>query len=37
VVDGEVTSDSTVVFLTNFMNEFHDHIARVVTVLPRSS
>jgi chromate reductase len=35
--DGEVTSDATVVFLTNFMNEFRDHIARVLTVLPRSS
>jgi hypothetical protein len=32
LVDGEVTSDSTVVFLTKFMNEFRDHIARV----PRS-
>jgi chromate reductase, NAD(P)H dehydrogenase (quinone) len=37
LVDGEVTSDSTVVFLTNFMNEFRDHIDRVLTVLPRSS
>jgi hypothetical protein len=37
LVDGEVTSESTVVFLTKFMNEFRDHIARVLTVLPRSS
>ena len=33
--DGEVNSDPTIVFLENFMNEFRDHIARVLTVLPR--
>lgn len=33
--DGEVTSDETVAFLRNFMTEFRDHIARVLTVLPR--
>jgi chromate reductase len=33
--DGEVTNDSTVTFLTDFMAEFRDHIARVLTVLPR--
>jgi chromate reductase len=34
--DGEVTNDSTVVFLRNFMTEFRDHVARVLTVLPRT-
>ncbi len=33
--DGEVTNESTEAFLTDFMNEFRDHIARVLTVLPR--
>jgi chromate reductase len=33
--DGEVTSDATVAFLRDFMTEFRDHIARVLTVLPR--
>jgi hypothetical protein len=37
LVDGEVTSAPPVVFLTNFMNEFRDHIARLRTVLPQSS
>jgi chromate reductase, NAD(P)H dehydrogenase (quinone) len=35
--DGEVTSDATVAFLRNFMSEFRDHMARVLTVLPRQS
>jgi len=34
--DGEVTSDATASFLSTFMSEFRDHIARVLTVLPRS-
>ena len=33
--DGEVTSDTTAVFLRDFMAEFRDHIQRVLTVLPR--
>jgi len=35
--DGEVTNESTAAFLGDFMAEFRDHIARVLTVLPRSS
>jgi chromate reductase len=35
--DGEVANDATAVFLKSFMTEFRDHIARVLTVLPRSS
>ena len=35
--DGEVTNDATAAFLRDFMSEFRDHIARVLTVLPRSS
>ncbi|GAA2078016.1 NAD(P)H-dependent oxidoreductase [Aeromicrobium tamlense] len=34
--DGEVTSESTAAFLKDFMQEFADHVARVLTVLPRS-
>ena len=34
--DGEVTKDETVTFLSGFMAEFRDHLARVLTVLPRS-
>ncbi|QWZ10143.1 NAD(P)H-dependent oxidoreductase [Nocardioides panacis] len=34
--NGEVTDDSTATFLADFMREFHDHIERVLTVLPRS-
>src|SRR3954451_20061245 len=34
--DGEVTVESTAMFLSAFMNEFRDHIQRVLTVLPRS-
>jgi chromate reductase, NAD(P)H dehydrogenase (quinone) len=33
--DGEVTDDATAAFLSNFMTEFRDHLARVLTVLPR--
>lgn len=33
--DGEVTDDSTRRFLAEFLAEFRDHIARVLTVLPR--
>lgn len=32
--DGEVTVESTASFLRNYMQEFHDHIARVLSVLP---
>ena len=35
--DGTVTNEDTASFLTNFMSEFRDHVARVLTVLPRSS
>jgi chromate reductase len=35
--DGEVTDDTTKEFLTNFMAEFHQFIARVYTVLPRNA
>jgi chromate reductase, NAD(P)H dehydrogenase (quinone) len=34
--DGEVTDESTAVFLADFMQEFRDHTERVLTVLPRS-
>jgi chromate reductase len=33
---GEVTDESTAAFLADFMQEFRDHIERVLTVLPRS-
>ena len=33
--DGEVHDESTAGFLRGFMTEFGDHIARVLTVLPR--
>jgi chromate reductase len=32
--NGEVTVESTESFLRNYMQEFHDHIERVLTVLP---
>jgi chromate reductase, NAD(P)H dehydrogenase (quinone) len=35
--DGEVTNDATAAFLATFMTEFRDHVARALTVLPRSS
>jgi chromate reductase len=34
--DGEVTEDSTTLFLSNYVREFRDHVERVLTVLPRS-
>ena len=33
--EGEVTVESTETFLRNYMSEFHAHISRVLTVLPR--
>jgi chromate reductase, NAD(P)H dehydrogenase (quinone) len=33
--DGSVSDDSTAQFLRNYMQEFGDHIQRVLTVLPR--
>ena len=33
--NGEVTDDATVAFLTDYLNEFRDHVTRVLTVLPR--
>ena len=33
--DGEVTSESTRDFLTNYLEEFRTHLVRVLTVLPR--
>jgi chromate reductase, NAD(P)H dehydrogenase (quinone) len=35
--DGEVTNAATATFLSDFMAEFRDHLARVLTVLPRST
>ena len=35
--DGEVTDETTAGFLKDFMEEFRDHIERVLTVLPRST
>ena len=35
--DGEIARDDTMAFLTGFMQEFRDHIMRVLTVLPRQS
>lgn len=34
--DGEVTDEATTGFLRDYMNEFHGHLVRVLTVLPRS-
>ena len=33
--DGEVKDESTAAFLRNYMQEFRDHLVRVLTVLPR--
>jgi chromate reductase len=33
--DGEVTDPSVKTFLETYLGEFHDHIVRVLTVLPR--
>jgi chromate reductase, NAD(P)H dehydrogenase (quinone) len=35
--DGEVTDDTTAGFLKDYMEEFRDHVMRVLTVLPRSA
>ncbi|HET9873977.1 MAG TPA: NADPH-dependent FMN reductase [Propionibacteriaceae bacterium] len=35
--DGEVTDESTQAFLSNFLNEYRDHVVRVLTVLPRQA
>jgi chromate reductase, NAD(P)H dehydrogenase (quinone) len=35
--DGEVADESTKDFLTNYMEEFRDHVVRVLTVLPRKA
>jgi len=35
--DGEVTNESTAEFLTTFMAEFREHLARVLTVIPRTN
>ncbi len=34
--EGEVLDDSVKTFLTNYMQEFHDYIEKVLTVLPRN-
>jgi chromate reductase, NAD(P)H dehydrogenase (quinone) len=34
--DGEVNDETTKDFLRNYMSEYHDHVVRVLTVLPRS-
>jgi len=34
---GDVTVESTEGFLRNFMSEFHDHVARVLSVLPNDA
>jgi chromate reductase len=33
--DGEVTDETMAAFLSNFINEFRTHLARVLTVIPR--
>ena len=33
--DGEVRDESTKEFLTSFLDEFHTHLVRVLTVIPR--
>lgn len=33
--NGEVADESTVAFLSNYLKEFRDHVARVLSVLPR--
>jgi chromate reductase len=35
--DGQVSDASTADFLRNYMREFHEFVARVLTVLPRSA
>ena len=34
--DGEVKNEATKTFLSNYLSEYHDHVVRVLTVLPRS-
>ena len=34
--DGSVSDESTTQFLREYMQEFRDHIERVLTVLPRT-
>jgi chromate reductase, NAD(P)H dehydrogenase (quinone) len=33
--DGEVTNEAARSFLSNYLSEYHDHVARVLTLLPR--
>ena len=33
--DGGVRNEETATFLRGYMKEFHDHLVRVLTVLPR--
>jgi chromate reductase, NAD(P)H dehydrogenase (quinone) len=33
--DGEVTDEATKTLLTNYLDEFHTHLVRVLTVIPR--
>jgi chromate reductase, NAD(P)H dehydrogenase (quinone) len=33
--DGEVTDESTVAFLTQYLGDFREHVIRVLTVIPR--
>src|SRR5690606_29491423 len=35
--DGEIANESTADFLRNYLKEFHEFIARVLTVLPRGA
>ena len=35
--DGQVTDETTRTFLTTYMAEFRDHVARVLNVLPRQA
>ena len=35
--DGEVVDESLATVLTDYMQEFRDHIVRVLTVLPRTA
>ena len=34
--DGEVKNESTKSFLSDYLSEYHDHVVRVLTVLPRT-
>jgi chromate reductase len=35
--DGEITNESTEAFLRQFLDEYRDHVVRVLTVLPRTT